>query len=391
MGLNVHVYPSPLTHESRILRSVEVIERLGRFEKIIVVGVAGPGLPDEEAISERILFKRIPRKFFANSTGFIAKILKTIEWSVRTFHYASSLSVTCVSAHSLAVLPLCAAIKARTGAILVYDTHELETEVHHLQGARKSIAKVVERSAIRSVDETIVVSDSIGVWYRETYPSLDPVTVRNLPATPHVIGTLSKANLRALLGLNNTDILFLYQGGLISGRGIERLLRLFAAMPPHLHIAFLGDGPLSTYVESCAAEHVNIHRLSAVPPLEVVHYTRSADIGVCLTEKSCLSHEYSLPNKLFEYLLAGIPVIVPDLAEQRAIVEPNGFGWVLDTDDTHAAAFLSALSRTDIEARKKAVQTQGRHFSWDEERSVLEAFYRTRVFPRIERKFANRS
>lgn len=333
-NLNIHIYPSPLTHESRILRITDALSQADVFDHIEVLGVSGPGLPDTEAIDARRTFIRCPRKLFRHSDGFVPKLVKTLEWSVRVLASMRGKKPDCINAHSLAVLPLCYLASRMTGARLVYDTHELETETTGYKGMRQRLGRLVERLLIHRCDAVFTVSDMIADWYETRYGIQRPTVVRNIPQfQAPKIPSSDRDAFRTKLSIPTEAVLFIYQGGFISGRGIERLLKIFGTLPTSHQLLCMGSGPLQDTVALAAERHGNIHLLPSVPPQQVLAYTGIADVGICLTDKSCLSHDFSLPNKIFEYMQAGLPFIVNPLAEQKRLVESQGCGWVASGDD----------------------------------------------------------
>lgn len=372
--VNIHVYPSPLTHESRILRITDALARAGIFQTIEVVGVLAPGLATREALDAKRSLVRLPRRLLPGGDGFLPKLVRTLEWSVRVLLSLRGRRIDCINAHSLAVLPLCAVASWMTGARLVYDTHELETETSGYRGVRQRVGRAVERTLIGRCSLVFAVSGAIADWYATTYRMVRPVVVRNIPqyAAQQDGDT---AVVRARMGLRPGRLAFIYQGGFIAGRGVERLLRVFAASP-QVDLVCMGSGPLRPLVEQAAAAHGNIRLLPPVLPSEVLQHSRAADVGVCLTDDSCLSHYYSLPNKVFEYLHAGLPVIVNPLLEQQRLVQEFGCGWVAPADD---AAFTEMLARIDAEAiatKRAAVAHAARALNWADEEARLVAAYR---------------
>jgi glycosyltransferase involved in cell wall biosynthesis len=372
--LNIHIYPSPLTHESRILRITDALAGAGIFDRIEVIGVSADRLPFREKLDEKRSLVRIPRKLFANRDGFIAKLTKNIEWSCRVFSYLKGRKIEAVNAHSLAVLPLSALVSAFTGARLIYDTHELETETSGYKGVRQKFGKLIERIFIRRCDMIFVVSDSIADWYANEYNVVRPTVVRNIPQFK-VDASVEKPASIERLNLSKHKILFIYQGGFIAGRGIERLLEVFAKLPD-ANLVCMGSGPLADSVADAAARYENIYLIPSVKPSEVLNYTKSADIGICLTDNSCLSHYYSLPNKIFEYLHAGLPIIVNPLKEQRILVEENACGWVAPEDEGDFIDLVGSIDRLAIERCKDGIAAANRSLSWDNERMRLVEAYR---------------
>ncbi|WZB74070.1 hypothetical protein WJ972_23760 [Achromobacter insuavis] len=112
-------------------------------------------------------------------------------------------------------------------------------------------------------------------------------------------------------------------------------------------------------------------------PHEVLGYTKAADVGICLTDNSCLSHYYSLPNKVFEYLHAGLPIIVNPLQEQQRIIEQHQCGWVAPEDDAALAAMLRGITRETLIARQAGVKQAATAFDWNNEAANLVHRYRS--------------
>lgn len=372
--LNLHVYPSPLTHESRMLRLTDAIAGLGIFDDIHMVGVAQGQLPLDERVDSRRKNVRLQRRMAAGNNGLLAKIVKSAEWSLRVFLRYRGETIGCVNAHSLAVLPLCVALAAATGAKLVYDTHELETETSGFKGVRQRLGKFVERLFIGRADHIFVVSGSIGDWYSKEYGVDKPTTVRNIPQflsapAESVPGEMSE------LPIPENTIRFIYQGGFIKGRGIERLIEIFAASPDK-HLILMGSGPLVEFVRAASNEHSNIHLLPPVAPDRVLGYTKGADVGICLTDNSCLSHYFSLPNKVFEYLHAGLPVIVNPLYEQQKLVSSYKCGWVAGEDNSEVTELLDSIDVVSLQEARIGVEQARSDLSWERERAAVERAYR---------------
>ncbi|MBB3593813.1 glycosyltransferase involved in cell wall biosynthesis [Rhizobium sp. BK529] len=372
--LNIHIYPSPLTHESRILRITDALAEAGIFDSIEVLGVAAEGLPAREEVDAKRSLVRLSRKLLSNRDGFVAKLSKNIEWSLRVLSYVKGREVAAVNAHSLAVLPLCAVVSAITGAKLIYDTHELETETSGYKGFRQKFGKLIERIFIRRCDMIFVVSDSIADWYALEYNLTRPTIVRNIPQFK-VDDSAERPVSIERLNLDKNKVLFIYQGGFIAGRGIERLLAVFAKLP-EANLVCMGSGPLKDLVADAASRYRNIYLIPSVKPSEVLNYTKAADVGICLTDNSCLSHYYSLPNKIFEYLHAGLPIIVNPLKEQRRLVEENSCGWVAPKAEAEFIDLIASIDRQAIERCGRGVAQANRSLSWESEKKKLVEAYK---------------
>ena len=197
--INLHVYPSPITNESRIEREVATIGSLGIFTSIEVAGVAAPGLADTASLGDHGLVRRFASE--AGSHGLLARAGKTVAFGRAVVEHYSSQPVSVINCHSVAALPACVALKRATGARLVYDTHELETETSAAVGLRKPIYKVAERRGIRHVDHTFTVTKSIEDWYRKAYGLTSIDTIYNFPSRDQAGEAPHKQYFKSLFGL----------------------------------------------------------------------------------------------------------------------------------------------------------------------------------------------
>lgn len=372
-GINVHLYPSPLLHEARMGRICRAIAGLGVFDRVEMMGVHREGLPSMET-KDGVEMRRLPRRHWGGP-GVFRKLVQTLHWSRNVLGALRRENLRCVNSHSLAVLPLGVALKFLHGARLVYDTHELETEVSTSRGPVRWLYKLMERAFIRWADEVMVVSDSIADWYVRTYNIKRPVVVRNLPDTPANPALPNQQLWRERFGIPDGHMIFIYQGGLFTGRRIEQLLRVFAQAEPDRHVIFMGYGALEEKVRSAAASFPNIHYAPAVPPAEVLRHTAAADVGLVGVENVCLSYFYSLPNKLMEYLLAGLPALMPDYPEMTKVAEATACGWTIGESDAEWLDAINRLDWTAVNAAKAQARAAGGGFSWQEEKEKLQTGY----------------
>jgi glycosyltransferase involved in cell wall biosynthesis len=170
-------------------------------------------------------------------------------------------------------------------------------------------------------------------------------------------------------------IVFLYQGALMRGRGIDLLLKAFSRVDANKHIVFMGYGSYEQKIKDFAASHGNIHFHEAVSPGEVMRYTAGADVGVCLIENTCLSYYYSLPNKLYEYTLAGMPVIVSQFPEMEKLVNEFDNGWETAVQEDRIISLVEKINLSSIEAKKRNSIKARSSIGWHlEERKLLAAY-----------------
>ena len=137
-----------------------------------------------------------------------------------------------------------------------------------------------------------------------------------------------------------------------------------------------GYGPLEGYVRQRAQESGNIFFHEAVDPDVLLEYTASADYGISFIEDSCLSYRYCLPNKLFEYLMAGIPVVVSNLVDVKALVAREGVGVVAeDNTATGLQRAVDSVLRMNYSDLAAAARVARKKYCWETQEQVLARIY----------------
>ena len=279
--------------------------------------------------------------------------------------------------NDLNALPIGVIIKKffNKDAKVVYDAHEYETETNGLNGMQKMLTKKLEKYLIRYADKIITVSDAIANEYVKLYDIEKPALVLNTPPYKQI----QKKNIfRETFDIKNKQTIFLYQGGLSRGRGIEILLDTFKQINDDKSvIVFMGYGVLEDIAENAAKEYKNIYFHKAVAPDVLLDYTCSADFGISTIEDSCLSYRYCLPNKMFEYSMAEVPAIVSNLPEMKRVVEENGIGVVVKENTSsglkEAIEKASLLDQEELHVNIKKVKEI---YNWEEQEKVLLEVYR---------------
>jgi glycosyltransferase involved in cell wall biosynthesis len=265
---------------------------------------------------------------------------------------------------------------------LVYDSHELFTEQHPPGRPphpwRKAAWQRLEAALIRRTQAVFTVSPSIAGELAVRYAISSPQVVHNCPrlARLHPQGAL-----RAWLHLPAETPVLMFQGALVEGRGLETCLQALPALP-NAALVYLGEGALRPRLQRLAEEIGVSHRFylpGNAPMAQLQNLARDAAIGLCLTENTCLNHYYSLPNKLFEYLMAGVPVIASDFPEMRRVVVDSRAGAVADPADLPAviAALQSLLAdpqrlATMSQAARQAAETR---YHWQHEVAPILDYY----------------
>ena len=252
-------------------------------------------------------------------------------------------------ASDLYVLPAMAGAARKHHGRIAYDARELYPYVASTTGRPWSryFWKTLENRYIRRADSVFTVSASIADKLVDLYGIRRPTVVYNIPEahTPP-----ASSILRDKAGVRSEETVFLHQGQMRQHRGCELIVDAMRDVDGVL--VFLGDGPLRESLRQKARDcgvSERVRFLDAVPPDELLAHTSGADVGLTLLEDVCLNHRYALPNKLFEYLTAMVPVIASNLPEVRSILADYDVGLTVDPgvrDDLVAAMRQASIDKT---------------------------------------------
>ena len=359
-------------NDSRVLK--ENISLKKASYDVQVVALYDEGQKEFESI-QNIPVHRIKLKSRNWSKNKLIQLLKYFEFMYKVIkNYKNSDIIHC---NDLNTLPIGVIIKKffNKNAKIVYDAHEYETETFHLKGIEKKIVKIIEKYLIKYADKIITVSDSIANEYVKLYNIEKPALVLNTP----LFKNIEKKDLfREKLGIKKDKTIFLYQGGLSKGRGIEVLLDAFKDINDNKSvIVFMGYGPLEKVIQEASKKYPNIYFHPAVSPEVLLDYTSSADFGISTIEDGCLSYRYCLPNKMFEYLMAEIPVIVSNLYEMRKLVNRYKIGVVAKENSPkglkEAIKEAMSLDRNELLENIKKVK---KIYNWEEQEKILLEVYK---------------
>lgn len=275
------------------------------------------------------------------------------------------------------------AVRSRTGARIVYDAHELWRHRNvRSRPLAPHVEHLIERCGIRRAAGVITVSPNIARWLQRTYGLLTPPTlVRNIPPAATAPISTGTGRLRQLAGLTPAAKVIAYGGRLTTNRGIEETVGALAHMASDVHLVLLGYGE-PNYVEPLRARvgaaglNERVHFVGRVDSADVAATLADADLSVVYVRPSCLSYYYSLPNKLFESIHAGLPIAAADLPDTREIVLRYGVGRVFATEDGRDLAATMTEVLADPESYRAAARAAAAELTWEREAGRLLELYR---------------
>jgi glycosyltransferase involved in cell wall biosynthesis len=243
--------------------------------------------------------------------------------------------------HAVDVDTLAAAFWAarKTGGKVIYEARELYTELEPLRGRAmvRSFWGNLEKRLIGRVARVVTINDSIADELCRRYQIKKPDVIRNVARTPD---NIHPVDLRANFGIPGDHKIIVYQGVLRHGQGLLNQLDILPYLD-RVVMMFIGDGPIELALrEKASSLNIDDRVVFAgrVDPDELMNYTVSADAGILLMEDIALNNRLALPQKLFQYLSAGIPQIVSPMPEISRFVREEKTGVVVPLEDPHGAA-----------------------------------------------------
>jgi len=385
--------------DRRILLEADSLESSG-WRVVIIAMPLDPGDKDTDARVVRVaaasplssvgntvlrtnrwLRRRLPTngRLIRAAKAFAWRYLKDQELFF-TELFLKSVSDFCPSivvAHDLPMLPVAVSINQRCGAKIVYDSHELFVEQEFSSREKKRWAEI-EATYIGRCDAVITINPSIAGELEKRYGIRDVKVVYN--AERAGIPPENKQVFHKAYGLAPETKVILYQGGLIAGRNLEALVRaMHFVRNPLLHLVIMGEGNCGSSLQKRAENlglsgRVHFHR--GVPQQELIAFSACADAGVIPYKANCLNNYYCTPNKLFEFIAAGVPIIASDLPEIRNLLMTNRIGLVGDMSSPEKAArllddFFSEPGR--VREWKNQIMQARQRLCW-EDKKIVEIF-----------------
>ncbi|MCB2175493.1 MAG: glycosyltransferase [Actinomycetales bacterium] len=265
---------------------------------------------------------------------------------------------------------------------LVYDAHEYVPGMTGGDPILEAGYRAMEADLVHAADAIITVSDPIADALVERYRLAErPTVVLNTPAD--AAPTPCDRDVRSATGVGPKAPLLVYSGVLGRLRNLDALIQaldhldgvhLAAVCVPNAHY------PVALALADSAARHGvadRFHLVEPVPPEEILAFLATADVGVHPMTRGLDNHEMALPNKLFDYVYAGLPVAVSATTEMRRFVHDHGVGATFEPDDPIDVARAVREVLADLPRLREAVRDPGlrREYSWQHQASRIAGVY----------------
>ena len=354
-----------LQHDQRVAKVCATLLELG-----FRITLVGRLLPDSKPFERPYETRRFRLPFHTGALFYAAL-------NVRFFFYLLFKRTDIIVANDLDTLFPAFVVARMKGKELVYDSHEYFTEAEGLTNRPfpKKVWLAIEGFVFPKLKHVITVNETIAGIYRALYHV--PVNVvRNVPMLREEVVAAS----RDTLGLPTDKRIVLLQGAYIDpDRGGMELAQSMEFLPDAL-LLIIGSGrDLENIKREVAKRKLEdrVRFIAKLPFSELQQYTAVADVGVSLDKPLHLNYAYSLPNKLFDYIHAGLPVLVSDLPELRRVVETYNVGAVVSKIEPQEIA-VSLQQMFDGGAlpvwSKNALQA-AKELNWQREQEVVKRVY----------------
>ena len=359
---------SDLVTDQRVNRAALTLHKQG-MEVILIGRKLKKSLPMEERPYKAKRFKL----WFEKGPLFYAS------YNIRLFLYLLFNKADIYLANDLDTLPTNFLASRLKKIKLVYDSHEYFTEIPELvnRPCIRFIWLKMEQWIFPRLSEVMTVNDSIAGFYKARY-NVPVKTVRNLPFAADL--SLPIVN-RSEWGIPENVKIFLFQGaGINIHRGAEESIDAINLVPGAV-LVFIGGGDVIQKLKDRVASKGLTEKVFFIPkqPLkELIRFTRMADIGLTLDKDNNLNYKFSLPNKLFDYIQAQLPILATDLPEIKKVIENYDIGLITSSIDPKniSEKMIEIISDENRLVRwKKNLNLAATELCWEKEQfKFLELF-----------------
>ncbi len=262
------------------------------------------------------------------------------------------------------------------GCELVFDSHEIFSEVPTLYNRpmRKKIWKTMERFIVPKIKHFYTVSDGYADWFEKEY-KIRPEIIRNVPQLNPNSDTELKVNLPEI---SSNEKILIYQGVLNFSRGIDKMIEAMQYLE-NTQLWIIGIGPKKAEFEKLTNELNLIEKvkfIGQVSPSQLKLITPKADLGLSLEEDYGISYRYALPNKIFDYIHAGVPILGTFLPEIQHTIEEFQIGKTIKNHEPkHIAEKIQEMLVEGKSPYAEKLKNAAEVFNWANEEKKLEKIF----------------
>jgi len=248
--------------------------------------------------------------------------------------------------------------------VIVYDSHELWPDMMLVPEPVKAVARSIEKVLISRADFVMTVNEFIAIELASRY---------SLKRLPQVVYNCPRVDSLKLRKRRTSRKVALYQGLYAPERGLENLVRAADYLLPDICLVFRGYGVIEQELRSLSAGRRNVRFDTPVKMSELVSAASEADVGLIPYLPTNLCNYLASPNKLFEYIQAGLPVVASDLPFMRKLILENDIGMLFDARDPRSiASAINGSTRSRVLRRQRAnLASVATRYNWEFESEKL--------------------
>jgi len=310
-----------------------------------------------------------PRGIFRRLSNSMIAFSAFLERNLQMARIARSVRADIYVSNDLDTL-LAGVIASKRRGRLIYDSHELWTDQwqsmpHHL----RSLYYTLEKSLIKKTGAVMTVNHFIAEELTRRYGIATPEVVLNCPdVLPTDLGAKPEKRQKKIA---------LYQGRYVAGRGLETVIQACPYLERDVTVLFRGLGDQEHKLKELAANYNNCRFVDPVPMQDMVKAAAEADIGILAYLPTNLNNKYASPNKLFEYVQAGLPMVATDIPFLKEIILGEQIGLVFDGEDPRSIAHaINAATREPLLSEmKENVKNAAKKYTWQNEEKKLVQIY----------------
>jgi len=349
-----------LVTDSRVNKTCNVLTEAGY--EVILIGRKLPGSLDLpswsfKAVRMNLLFKRGPMFYFF--------------FNVRLFFRLLFTKTDLLFANDLDTLQSNYLISKIKRIPLIYDSHELFCDVPELMGSpvKRKIWQGIEKRIVPKLKTCITVNESIAKIFEEKYGVKFHV-ILNIPEQLPGVTPPSKEQLNLPA---DKKIILLQGAGINIDRGAEELIDAMAHIENAI-LLIIGGGDCWPILEEKVKQqklYNKVRLIKKIPKKELMGYTRHADLGISIDKNTNRNYYNSLPNKIFDYIHAGVPILASRLPEIEKIVSHYKIGWFIDSHEPKHIAYTinKILLSPDLTQFKKNTSIAAEELNWKLEKA----------------------
>ncbi len=259
------------------------------------------------------------------------------------------------------------------GVPVLFDNHEYFTGVPELleRPFVRKFWKAIERYIFPKLKYIYTVNDSLKNIFEKEY-NVPVEVIRNIP----LCGVEKTENKNTNIDIPRDKKIVLYQGAINKDRGIEEAIKSMQFVDGVL-LLIIGDGDVINEVKKLAVDlnlQEKVKFTGKIPFRELINYTQLADLGLCIEKPTNINYIYSLPNKLFDYIRSGVPVLASHLPEVENIINQYSIGEFIESHDPQHIASQIRKCLDDESSRtlwKENLKIASHDLCWENEEKIL--------------------